>query len=59
MLLTTAIDRLLLATKADGKSPETVTAYGRKLKPLVVFLGDVQVESISVDDLRRYVAGLS
>jgi len=58
MLLTTAIDRLLLATKADGKSPETVTAYGRKLKPFADFLGDVHVESISVDDLRRYVASM-
>lgn len=49
---------MLVATKADGKSPETVTAYGRKLKPLADFLGDVQVDSISVDDLRRYVASL-
>jgi len=58
MLLSEAISALLIATKADGQSPETVTAYRRKLKPLVVFLGDVQVESISVDDLRRYVASM-
>ena len=58
MLLSEAIARLLVATKADGQSAETVTAYRRKLKPLIVFLGDVQVGSISVDDLRRYVASM-
>ena len=58
MLLSEAISALLIATKADGQSPETVMAYRRKLKPFADFLGDIQVESISVDDLRRYIASM-
>lgn len=58
MLLTEAIERLLIATRADGRSPGTVEAYRRKLKPLVDFLGDVSVEAITTDDLRRYIAHL-
>ena len=54
MLLTEAIKALLIATRADGRSPETVKGYRRKLKPLVAFLGDVPVEDITIDDMRRY-----
>jgi site-specific recombinase XerD len=35
-----------------------VGSYRQKLKPLLAFLGDVPVEEISIDDLRRYVAYL-
>jgi site-specific recombinase XerD len=58
MLLTEAIEALLIATRADGRSTETVKAYRRKLKPLVVFLGDVPVEGITCNDIRLYVAHL-
>jgi site-specific recombinase XerD len=58
MLLSQAIDALLLATKAEGRSPETVITYERRLKPLIEFLGDVPIDEITAHDLRRYVAGL-
>jgi len=58
MLLTEAIEALLIATRADGRSIETVKAYRRKLKPLVTFLGDVPVEGITSNDIRRYIAHL-
>jgi integrase/recombinase XerD len=35
-----------------------VTAYRRKLKPLVSFLGDVDVGNITVHDLREYVSSM-
>lgn len=56
MLLSEAIQSLLIATQADGRSQRTVESYETKLAPLVAFLGDVDVESITVDDLRCYVA---
>ncbi len=55
MLLTEAIDALLVATKAEGRSHETVVAYQQKLKPLVESFGNVSVEEITTDDLRRYI----
>lgn len=58
MLLTEAVEALLIATKADGRSPATIKAYRQKLGYLVKFLGDVQVEEITTNDLRRYVASL-
>jgi len=58
MLLTEAIEALLIATRADGRSPSTVIGYRRKLKPLVVFLDDVQVEEVTTGDLRRYIVHL-
>jgi len=59
MLLSEALEALCMATKADGGSPATVATYRHKLRPLVNCLsGDVQVETITVGDLRRYVAGL-
>jgi site-specific recombinase XerD len=56
MTLTEAIEMLLVATRADGRSVSTVKAYRGKLSHLVAFLGDVAVEEITVDDLRAFVA---
>jgi len=56
MTLTEAIEALLVATRADGRSPRTVASYKEKLGHLVTYLGDVAVEEITVDDLRRYIA---
>jgi site-specific recombinase XerD len=56
MRLTEAIEALLIATRADGRSQSTVAAYRGKLSHLVTFLGDVEVEAITVDGLRRYIA---
>ena len=58
MKLSEAIEALCVATRADGRSPDTVTAYQRKLKPLVAFLGDIPVEQVTIDDLRGFVVHL-
>lgn len=58
MLLSEAIEALLLATKANERSPQTVDGYTRKLKPLVTFLGDVDITTITVEDLRRFIVAL-
>ena len=56
MRLSEAIEQLAIATRADGRSPATVAAYREKLSYMLDFLGDVPVASITVHDLRRYVA---
>jgi site-specific recombinase XerD len=58
MLLSKAIERLLTATRADFRSDRTIEFYRSELAPLVAFLGDVPVESITIDHLRRYIADL-
>ena len=58
MKLTEAIEALCIATKVNGRSPRTVDGYREKLGYLLAFLGDVAVESITVDDLRRFIASL-
>ncbi len=56
MLLSEAIEALCIATKADGRSPRTVDSYREKLSHLLAYLGDMSVTSITVNDLRRYLA---
>jgi integrase/recombinase XerD len=58
MLLDEAIDALITATRANGRSAGTVKAYREMLGYLLDFLGNVPVESITVQDLRRYVSHL-
>lgn len=58
MQLSEAIDALLTATRSEGRSTHTIDGYARNLHHLVEFLGDVEVESITVHDLRRYSAAL-
>jgi len=56
MLLSEAIRRLVVATKAEGRSPRTVGSYREKLGHLVRFLEDPHVEDVTIDDLRRFLA---
>lgn len=58
MLLSSAIDELILATRAAGRSSSTIQSYRRNLSYLVDYLGDREVESITPSDLRRYAAAL-
>lgn len=58
MQLTTAIERLCDATAAEGRSGRTVEGYEKTLRYLVEFLGDPEIETIDVADLRRYAADL-
>jgi site-specific recombinase XerD len=58
MQLTEAIEELLVATRADGRSQETIKGYRRKLRQFLAFFGNVVVEEITVNDVRRYIAHL-
>lgn len=58
MKLTKAIQALITATRADGRSKATITGYRESLGHLVVFLGDREVETITLADLRSYAAEL-
>lgn len=58
MVLSEAIEALAVACIADGRSAGTVREYRQKLTALRAFLGDVDVASITVHDLRRFVADL-
>jgi len=53
MLLSCAIDTFI-ASVCAGKRNETPDAYRKKLKRLVVFLGDVQLETVQAVDLDRF-----
>jgi site-specific recombinase XerD len=58
MKLTNAINALVTATRADGRSAVTIAGYRESLKHLVTFLGDRDVETITLADLRSYAADL-
>ncbi|MCB0055044.1 MAG: tyrosine-type recombinase/integrase [Caldilinea sp.] len=58
MLLSTAIDELILATHAAGRSQRTADGYRRHLSYLLAFLGDLGVDLVGASDLRRYAADL-
>lgn len=58
MKLSTAIELLCDATMAEGRSLRTVEGYRRNLGYLLLFLGDMDVEAISIADLRKYAAAL-
>jgi site-specific recombinase XerD len=48
-----------LLSYRGSKSPQTVAWYERRLKALVLFLGDVDITTISIQDLRRWRVMLS
>ena len=58
MTLTEAVEALITATRADGRSKATIAGYRESLGHLVAFLGDRPVESITLADLRAYAAAL-
>lgn len=58
MLLEEAIKMMLVAVRVEGRSPQTVEWYHRRLNHLLNFLGNVPVEQITVHDLRQYFVHL-
>ena len=58
MRLTEAINALVTATRADGRSAATIAGYRESLGHLVTFLGDREVATITLADLRSYAADL-
>jgi integrase/recombinase XerD len=59
MKFSTALEGFYLSRTAEGKSPETVKIYRWSLVPLCEFLGDPEVESVSTQQLRSYLAQLT
>ncbi len=57
MLASKAIEAFLLSYHGS-KSPQTIIWYERRLSALLLFLGDVEVATITISDLRRWRAGL-
>ena len=53
MLLSVAVD-LFIASVCAGKANMTPDTYRKKIARLVMFLGDVQIESIQPADVERF-----
>lgn len=58
MRLSQAVNDLVTAAIADGRSRRTVGDYQQKLQPLVDFLDDKPIEEVTTSDLRSYAAHL-
>lgn len=58
MRLSQAVNDLVTAAIADGRSHRTIGDYQQKLQPLVDFLDDKPIEDVTTSDLRAYVAHL-
>lgn len=54
MNLSQAIEALVVATQADNRSKRTWQGYASNLRYLLGFLGDVDVATVTIQDLRRY-----
>ena len=55
MKVSEAIDELLIATRVAGRSERTVQDYADKAARLVDFLGDKEIDQVTLSDLRRFV----
>jgi len=53
--LSTAITQFLTRLEADGKSPHTLSCYGRDLRLLLAFTGDVDAADLTADLLARFL----
>lgn len=58
MKLSQAVDLFLVGVRADGLSDQTEIWYRKRLSRLVCFLNDAALETITVDDLRRFIVSL-
>ena len=53
--LSALIESYLMRLEADGKSPHTLSCYGRDLGLLVAFAGDVEAAALTADLLARFL----
>ena len=58
MKLSKVIDLFLLSVRADGLSDQTEAWYRNRLARLLAFVGELELQQITVDDLRRFVVSL-
>jgi integrase/recombinase XerD len=54
-----ALDKFLLANRAEAKSPKTQRSYKDILEDFEKFIGDIPVETITADHFRGYIADVS
>jgi integrase/recombinase XerD len=59
LLLSQAIMGFLLDAEARSLSPHTIADYQNAFRKLQAFIGDPPMESISADDVRRFLSDLS
>ena len=55
MNLSTSIDQFLTQLEAEGKSPHTLSCYGRDLGLLLAFAGDIEASALNADLLARFL----
>ncbi len=55
MNLSTAITQFLTRLEADGKSPHTLSCYGRDLGLLLAFAGDIEASALTADLLAQFL----
>jgi len=53
--LSTTIDQFLTQLEAEGKSPHTLSCYGRDLGLLLAFAGDIEASALNADLLARFL----
>ena len=58
MKLSRALDYFYNSIIADGKAEVTLVWYQQRLKRLYAFLGDIDIESVTINDLRGFVVSL-
>ena len=55
MNLSTAVTQFLTRLEADGKSPHTLSCYGRDLRLLLAFAGDIEASALTADLLAQFL----
>lgn len=58
MILSQAVESFLVAVKSENSSLETVAWYRKRLAGLIRFFGDLDLETLTTDDLRRFIVSL-
>ena len=58
MLLSKAVEGFVISRQADGISPRTIQAYHWSLDPLIEYLENPELETITTDQLREFLSSL-
>jgi hypothetical protein len=58
VLLSQAIEQLILATRAEGKAKATLKDYRKKLSQFLDFAGDRYMSDIQASDIRHFLVSL-
>lgn len=57
-MLSAILSRFITARAADGRAPRTLQDYFRVLEPFAAWCGDLNLDSITRETIREYVASL-